>query len=200
MGEPGPSLPTPLATALVEEPVAAAAATGAKPCDFEAIFREFAPYVARVLPRMGVAASDLDDVAQDVFVAIHRALPQFEARSSLKSWVYGICIRTCSNYRQRAHRRRERLLGSVPERVMTNDPEQSLATRRALERLDVALARLPEAQRAAFVLYEIEELSIQEIAAALDCSKFTIYARLYAARRAVAAAVRAAVDEGHDHG
>ena len=162
-------------------------------------FRDYAPYVARVLPRMGVAASDLDDVVQDVFVAIHRALPQFEARSSLKSWVYGICIRTCSNYRQRAHRRRERLSGSLPERVTTSDPEQSLATRRALERLDAALAQLPAAQRAAFVLYEIEDLSMKEIAAALDCSKFTIYARLYAARRAVSAAMRDAKAEGHDH-
>jgi RNA polymerase sigma-70 factor (ECF subfamily) len=193
-------LPTPLATTLVDEPVAAAAATGAESRDFEAIFREFAPYVVRVLPRMGVAASDLDDVMQDVFVAIHRALPQFEARSSLKSWVYGICIRTCSNYRQRAHRRRERLSGSVPEVAITTDPEQSLMARRALERLDVALAQLPQPQRAAFVLYEIEELSIQEIAAALDCSKFTIYARLYAARRAVSAALRDAKGEGHDHG
>jgi RNA polymerase sigma-70 factor (ECF subfamily) len=180
------------------QPPAAPGSAGASR-EFAAIFDEFAPYLARVVPRMGVASADVEDVMQEVFVAIHRALPNFEGRSSLKSWVYGICIRTCSNYRQRAHRRRERLAANVPEIRVTHDPEQALTARRALTRLDAVLARLSEPQRAAFVLYEIEELSIQEIAAALGCSKFTIYARLYAARRAVAGALDDAPARGGDH-
>lgn len=164
---------------------------------FEAVFREFAPYVLRVLPRMGIAAADLDDVAQEVFLAVHRGLPGFDGRSSLRTWVYGICVRTCGNYRARAHRRHERVQASPPDAGHdAQSPERALETSRALFRLDAALARLPQAQRAAFVLFEIEQLAITEIAQALDCSKFTIYARLYAARRAVRAAMGEQVRKG----
>jgi len=152
---------------------------------FEPVFREFAPYVLRVLPRLGVAARDVEDVAQDVFVAVHRGLPTFERRSSLKTWVYGICIRTASNYRDRAHRRYERLDGELQERherIDTFTPARALESQRALQRLDAALARLGQAQRGVFVLHEIEGLGVREIAEALGCSKFTVYTRLYAAQ------------------
>jgi RNA polymerase sigma-70 factor (ECF subfamily) len=197
-------LTTPLARKLTAELVVAEPAACVHPPsaaadrDFNRIFREFAPYLARVLPRMGVRSADVDDVMQDVFVAIHRSLPGFEGRSSLKSWVYGICIRVCSNYRQRAHHRRERLSEAMPEPARDGDQERTLEARVALGRLDAALSALPALQRATFVLYEIEELSIREIAAALGCSKFTLYARLYAARRVVQLALRGKREE-EDH-
>jgi RNA polymerase sigma-70 factor (ECF subfamily) len=190
-----------LATAGPEPPVGVHPPAAAEPrasADFAAIFQELAPYVLRVLPRMGVAASDVDDVAQEVFLAVHRGLPGFEGRSSVRTWVYGICVRTCSNYRQRAHRRHERLEAAPQPDGDARDPERALSTGRALAKLDAALAQLPEAQRAVFVLFEIEQLAISEIAVALDCSKFTLYARLYAARRAVRAALGASAQEVAD--
>jgi RNA polymerase sigma-70 factor (ECF subfamily) len=157
---------------------------------FDQLFTELAPYVLRVLPRMGVAAADVEDVAQDVFVTVHRALPGFEGRSSVRTWVYGICIRVAGNYRQRAHRRHEQLM-AVPDEdsgpAHTRTPARELEARRALVALDRALNRLSDVQRAVFVLHEIEQLPITEIAAALKCPKFTVYARLYAARRSVQA-------------
>lgn len=154
--------------------------------EFEQIFRELAPYVLRVLPRLGVAARDVEDVAQDVFWAVHRGLPSFERRSSVKTWIYGICIRTVSNYRDRAHRRYEQLPGELEaERVELLTPARSYESQRALLRLDAALSALGETQRAVFVLHEIEGLSVLEIAEALRCSKFTVYSRLYAAQARV---------------
>jgi RNA polymerase sigma-70 factor (ECF subfamily) len=170
--------------------------------DFERIFREFAPYVLRVLPRLGVAARDVDDVAQDVFWAVHRALPGFEGRSSLKTWVYGICIRTCGNYRNRAHRRHELLAqASEPSDVLVEirTPASDLANRRALLALDAALSCLPEVQRAVFVLREVEALDVVEIADVLGCSKFTVYARLYAAQRSVRKRMGAHGTEASEH-
>jgi len=158
---------------------------------FEALFQEFAPYVMRVLPRMGVAERDLDDVVQEVFLAVYRALPTFEGRSSERTWVYGICIRTCSNYRQRAHRRHEQLPGTLPEAVHSHTPERALQTSSALAQLDAALATVQLRDREVFVLFEIEQLTVLEIAEALGCSKFTVYTRLYRARRAVSARMRA---------
>lgn len=169
-----------------------------EPIVFEALFRELAPYILRVLPRMGVAPSDLDDVAQDIFLAVHRGLPAFEGRSSVKTWVYGICIRACSNYRQRAHRRREHLVAETPALDDARSPERALLASRALSGLDGALAALPEPQRAVFVLFEIEQLAINEIAAAMVCSKFTAYARLYAARATILKAMRGHAPEAGD--
>ena len=162
---------------------------------FEQLFQDYAPYVMRVLPRMGVAERDLDDVLQEVFFAVFRALPGFEGRSSARTWVYGICIRTCSNYRQRAYHRREQM--STPPAALhahEQTPERALANRDALARLDQALAQLAPADRDSFVLFEIEQLTVLEIAEALGCSKFTVYTRLYRARRAVLAAMKEAPD------
>jgi RNA polymerase sigma-70 factor, ECF subfamily len=154
------------------------------------VFTELAPYVLRVLPRMGVAAADVEDVAQDVFLTVHRALPSFEGRSSVRTWVYGICIRVAGNYRQRAHRRHEQLMAAPGEQAPLRDtrtPARELEAQQALAALDAALNQLSEAQRAVFVLHEVEQLPVSEIAVALECPKFTVYARLYAARQSVRA-------------
>ena len=151
-----------------------------------------APYVLRVLPRMGVRAADLDDVAQEVFLAVHKGLASFEGRSQLRTWVYGICMRTCSNYRRRAHRKHEQITDApVQSASAAEGPERRAQTQQALSALDRALEALPEAQRSVFVLFEIEGIEITEIARAMDCSKFTAYARLYAARQRVTSALTA---------
>jgi RNA polymerase sigma-70 factor (ECF subfamily) len=175
-------------------PIATGAPLGsAGGADFETLFAELAPYVLRVLPRMGVAAPDVEDVAQDVFFTVHRALPGFEGRSSVRTWVYGICIRVAGNYRQRAYRRHEQLMAAPDEDaeyVDARTPARDLEARRSLAALDAALSRLSDVQRAVFVLHEVEQLPITEIATALECPKFTVYARLYAARRSVRAELR----------
>jgi RNA polymerase sigma-70 factor (ECF subfamily) len=154
--------------------------------EFNAVFSEMAPYVLRVLPRMGVRPADVDDVAQEVFLAVHQGLPRFEHRSQLRTWIYGICIRTCSNYRRRAHRRHEEATAEPVQVTHESEtPERRIGAQRALAALDGVLAKLSWPQREAFVLFEIEGLDMREVARALDCPKFTAYARLYAARRKV---------------
>jgi RNA polymerase sigma-70 factor, ECF subfamily len=192
------------AEVIPNEVAAADAGSSAEPAlaslraQFDQLFHEYAPYVLRVLPRMGVAERDLDDVVQEVFLAVFRALPGFEGRSSTRTWVYGICIRTCSNYRQRAHRRHERLPGALPDAAHQQTPERALQTSVALAQLDAALSKLSQPDREAFVLFEIEQLSAVEIAQALGCSKFTVYTRLYRARRAVSARMREPGEEATD--
>jgi RNA polymerase sigma-70 factor (ECF subfamily) len=173
-------------------PNAAAAAL-----DFEEVFRDMAPYVLRVLPRMGVREADVDDVAQEVFLGVHRGLAAFEGRSQLRTWIYGICIRTCSNYRRRAHRKHEQVTDAPAQNASPAEgPERRAQTRQALTALDRALEQLPIPQRSAFVLHEIEGLDMHEVARALDCPKFTAYARLYAARKHVTNALRSLLPEG----
>ena len=143
----------------------------------------------RVVRRMGVGGADVDDVVQEVFLAVHRGLPGFAGRSTLRTWIYGICIRACSNHRARAFRRRELLVLEVEAIEDRRNPERAAGHSAALGALDTALACLPASQRAVFVLFEIEGLDMREVAQAMGCSKFTAYARLYAARKHVSAAL-----------
>ena len=84
--------------------------------DFSQLFKEHAPFVLRVLRHLGVPASDLQDQAQEVFVAVHKGLASFAGRSSLRTWIYGICVHVASNHRRRAYVRRERAVAELPER------------------------------------------------------------------------------------
>ena len=147
------------------------------------MFSELAPYVMRMLPRLGITPADVEDVCQEVFVTVHAKLPTFEGRSAVRTWVYGICLRVASNHRDRAYRRREQPRAELPVQTCHPRQERELSQQRTLQQLDVALGALLPAQREAFVLHAIEELDVKEIAEVQGVSKFTVYARLYAARK-----------------
>jgi RNA polymerase sigma-70 factor, ECF subfamily len=68
--------------------------------EFRALFAAEFGFVARALLRLGVREADVMDVAQEVFVAVHRELAQFDAQQSLKSWLYGFARRFAANYRR----------------------------------------------------------------------------------------------------
>jgi RNA polymerase sigma-70 factor (ECF subfamily) len=169
--------------------------TAAARPEFRAIFREHAPYVWRVLRRLGVAESDVEDVAQEVFLVVHRRLAEFEGRSRLRTWIYGICLRTASDHRRRAHVRRELATDRPPERVGSAPQPRELEQRQARAILDGALERLGDDKRAVFVLFEIEELTMKEVAEAIGCPLQTAYSRLHAARRDLRDALATVRDE-----
>jgi RNA polymerase sigma-70 factor (ECF subfamily) len=173
-----------------DSPPAAAAAPGSP--EFAAIFREYAPFVWRALRRMGVEERDTEDVLQEVFVAVHKKLATFEQRSTLRTWLYGICLHKALDHRRRAHVRHEVMNGTVPERSSPPRQEHAVLVTRARERLDAVLETLDDAKRAVFVLFEWEGLSMHEIAELTATPLQTAYARLYAARAQVQ---RALADE-----
>jgi RNA polymerase sigma-70 factor (ECF subfamily) len=152
------------------------------PLTFEAVFQENSPFVWRVLRRLGVGDADLEDVCQDVFVVLHRRLGDFDGRTTLRAWIYGICVRVASEHRRRPHRRHEEL-AEPPDVVVPAPQLEALARRRTVEALDRALGTLDDDKRAVFVLYEIEQLSIKEICDILGCPAQTAYSRLHAARK-----------------
>ena len=159
---------------------------------FEQVFAENAPFVWRALRRLGVREADVEDVCQDVFLVVHRQLPGFEGRSSLQTWLYGISLRAASSYRRRPHRMREEIASTPPEESVPAPQDDDLERKRALARLDAALDALDDDKRAVFVLYELEQLSMAEIAEATGCPVQTAYSRLHAARRLVEASLERA--------
>lgn len=150
---------------------------------FATLFADHAPYVLRVMRHLGVAERDLQDQCQEVFVAVFRGLSGFAGRSALRTWIYGICVRVASNHRRRAHVRRERPVSELPEQVAPAVQDEALEARRGHPALRRWLDELAPEQRDVFVLYELEELSMKEVAEACGCPLQTAYSRLHAARR-----------------
>ncbi len=167
---------------------AEAAEAADEPVELRAIYRLHARFVWLSLQRLGVYPSDLDDVAQDVFVIVHRRLDTFDRRARITTWLFGICMRVAANYRRRRRWTRELLSGWAEDErpallvaaddVLVRREEREIAER-ALDRLDVA-------KRATFVMFEIESLSCLEIAELMNVPIGTVYSRLHGARRQLA--------------
>jgi RNA polymerase sigma-70 factor, ECF subfamily len=163
----------------------ASATTAQTPVDaheFARLFAAEAPRVWRVLRRLGVPPADVEDVCQEVFLVIYRRWAEFRGESSMRTWIYGIALRKAIGHRRRTHVRKARPLAERDEPAVA--PEQCHDLERAWTRqvLQAALDKLGDGKREVFVLYELEQLTMREVAAALELPLHTAYSRLYAAR------------------
>lgn len=130
---------------------------------------------------LGVRPADLRDIVHDVFVAAWQSLDTFEGRSSHRTWLFGIAANVARNSRARAFVRRE--VFEVRDGPSSNDdPEQDAQISEAREILHRLLDALPEAQREAFLLFELGGLTGAEIAELTGAPVQTVFSRLRAAR------------------
>ncbi len=162
---------------------------------FTRVFEEHADYVHRILHHMRVPPSDIEDVLQEVFLVVHRRLPELEPRASLRTWLWEIAWRTASDHRRRAHRRYE----EASERLDLLEasaarPDHEAARREEMRALERALSRLPEEQRMVFVMFDVEGVPMDRIASAMECPLKTAYSRLRLAREALRAALAGQVE------
>jgi RNA polymerase sigma-70 factor (ECF subfamily) len=149
--------------------------------EFRAIFAEHYTFVWRTLAHFGVPKAALDDTTQEVFAVVHRRLGDYDGRTALRSWLWGIARRCASSW-QRGEQRSRRRLEVVQEPRGPAVPDEELEQRRALELIESCLATLDEAHRDVLVLTEIEGLSAPEIAEILGIKLNTVYSRLRVAR------------------
>ncbi len=156
---------------------------------FAEVFRAYSVFVWRVLLRLGVADADLDDVAQEVFLGVHRNLHNFEGRCTLRTWIYGICHRRALDYRRRASVRPDLYADEPPEQSVDAAQEQGVVAAQAREHLCRVLDELDDDKRTVFVLFDVEGIPMEEIAEIVGCPLQTAYSRLYAARRKLEAAL-----------
>lgn len=160
------------------------------------VFDEHAGYVWRTFRHLGIPDADVEDLCQEVFVVVHRKLGEFEGRSSLKTWLYGICVRVASDFRRRAHVRNERAQADPAEHLAAAGELRPDASAEARASLEALLSELDDDKRTVLVLYEIEGLTMKEIAEVVGCPLQTAYSRLHAARERVQALVLAARARG----
>jgi RNA polymerase sigma-70 factor (ECF subfamily) len=160
------------------------------PLDFRAIYERWFDEVSRWIRAMGGPEADREDLVQDVFLVVHRRLPDFDGQN-VAGWLYQI-----ARHRVRDFRRLlwvKHMFGSVPlsESLPKGgaSPAESLETkekRRTLERL---LGKLNESERAALVLFEIDGYSGEEIAEIQGVPINTVWARIHKARKKLKASL-----------
>jgi RNA polymerase sigma-70 factor, ECF subfamily len=138
--------------------------------------------VWRALRRLGVLASMLDDAAQQVFMIAARKLETIDPAGE-KPYLLGIAVRVASDARRTTARRREVVEEAGGERVDSRpSPEELVDQKRARELLDDVLLAMPMDLRAAFTMFEIEGMSVPEVAGALGIPQGTAASRLRRAR------------------
>ncbi len=148
----------------------------------DGVYRDHVDFVVRIARHLSVPAAHVEDVVHDVFLVVHRRLPDYDPRGSLRSWLYGITSRVVMHHRRKAGRlsRRER---HAPVPRPPPSPEEDIARRQAARAVEACLAELDEGKRMVFVLADVEQMSAPEIAAVLGLKVNTVYSRLRLARR-----------------
>jgi RNA polymerase sigma-70 factor (ECF subfamily) len=157
---------------------------------FDQIYHEYFDFVWRCTRSFGVPEEAMDDVVQEIFIVVQKRLHTLEKGQALRSWIYGIVRRSVSTSR-RSRRTRDAHSAAEAASAAASGPSPLEAAEQAerLRILSVVLERLDKAKREVFVLAEIAELSVPEIADTLGIPVNTAYSRLRAARQAFDAAL-----------
>jgi RNA polymerase sigma-70 factor, ECF subfamily len=163
-------------------------------------------YQRRIERLIGRMVRDVDlvpDLAQETFLRAYRALPQFRGDAQFYTWLYRIAVNTAKKAMVELSRNpvmtESALRGKddddetyVPGRELTTDetPETVIAAQEIAQAVNTAMDALPEDLRQAIVLREIEGMSYEDIAAAMDCPIGTVRSRIFRAREAISAKVK----------
>ncbi len=158
---------------------------------FQAVYAKYFDFVWATARRLGVETSAVDDVVQEIFIAVHGSLPSVQRPEALKSWIYSVARRTISNHHRALRARGGKGNTVVDEQLESSQPTPFEVTQKNsdLQVLANLLSELDEPKREVFALVELEEMSVPEVADALDIPVNTAYSRLRAARLAFEAAV-----------
>lgn len=161
---------------------------------FATVYREQLDYVWQSLRRLGVAPQDLEDVAHEVFLVVHRRLGDYDRTRPLRPWLFGIAYRVASEHRRRVQRRNEREEEDVAASSDVS-PLKEVVKREAIALAQRALDAIDEEARVVFVLAELDGVAVTDVAASLEIPVNTAYTRLRRARLAVAGALTGGRDE-----
>jgi len=179
--------------ALAGEPAGAggpreSAGSGPRPLTFAEVYGEHAPTVARWAARLGGPAADVEDITQEVFVVVNRRLKEFRVDGRMSTWLFGITSKVAANERRR-RKVRQWWLRLAPGAA----DDAPAPVEGALEQLEKrerrvlfhrVLDQLSERHRQALVLFELEEMSVDEVAAHLGLRSGNTRVLLHRARSA----------------
>jgi RNA polymerase sigma-70 factor, ECF subfamily len=154
---------------------------------FESIYTKYFDFVWSSVRRLGVSSAATDDVVQEVFIVIHSRLYTLEHPQALRSWIYGIVRRTVSGY-HRSRRVKEAsgagLAAEPNAQPLPSTPADLVEQNDKVKLLFILLEELDEPKREVFMMAELAELTVPNIAEILEIPLNTAYSRLRAARQA----------------
>jgi RNA polymerase sigma-70 factor (ECF subfamily) len=150
---------------------------------FEGIYAEYFDFTWRVLRNLIGHSRGVEDAAQEVWTVVHRRLVDFEQRSSVRTWLFGIAVNVARN--QRRMESKHHALELLPELVPSHgtDPEAARAASETWRSLTRFIAALDEHDCAIFVSSVIEDLSAKETSEALGVGVMIVYQRVRTLRR-----------------
>ena len=173
---------------------------------FDLLVRKYQHKVVKLVLRYVRNPAEAEDIAQEAFIKAYRALPQFRGDSAFYTWMYRIAINTAKN--SLASRDRSPIAYdldlTVPEEshsVQTklqdpDTPEGMALTEEIRQIVNSAIEALPEELKTAIVLRELDGLSYEEIAAAMECPVGTVRSRIFRAREAIDKRLREVFEGG----
>ncbi|MGA2549832.1 MAG: RNA polymerase sigma factor RpoE [Burkholderiaceae bacterium] len=167
---------------------------------FELLVLKYQRKINRLVSRLVRDAAEIEDVTQEAFIKAYRALPQFRGDSAFYTWLYRIAINTAKNYLASQGRRAPTTTDNAADEAETfddadqlrdiNTPESLLMSKQVGETVNRAMEALPEELRTAIQLREIEGMSYEDIALAMECPIGTVRSRIFRARESIAAELR----------
>jgi RNA polymerase sigma-70 factor (ECF subfamily) len=170
---------------------------------FDLLVLRYQHKVVKLVARLLRDPTEAEDVAQDAFVKAYRALGSFRGDSAFYTWLYRIAVNTARNSmaaRQRRPLDYEADLGENEQSVVesrmrhSDTPEAAALTDEIHRTVNRAVEALPEDLRTAIILREIEGLSYEEIAAAMECPVGTVRSRIFRAREAIDRSLKPLLD------
>ncbi len=164
---------------------------------FAELVAQFEKGVYRLCYRFFNDENDAMDATQEVFIRIYRALPGFEGRSSLKTWIYRIASNTCITIAGKRRREKDGLLQTIinwwsdrnvetPEEELIDNETRQLNQKMVAEKLE----KLPETYRMPVILKDIEGLSLEKISEILEVPVGTVKSRINRGRRMLQESLR----------
>jgi RNA polymerase sigma-70 factor (ECF subfamily) len=175
---------------------------------FNLLVEKYQRKLARLLSRFIRDPAEVEDVTQEAFIKAYRALPAFRGDSAFYTWLYRIGINTAKNYLMALGRRAPTSTEVEAEEAEgfdegeqlrdINTPESALLTSEIAETVNRTIEQLPEELRTAIQMREIEGMSYEDIAKAMDCPIGTVRSRIFRAREAIAEQLRPLLDTSKD--
>ena len=186
LAETAPIVPSPIlaeprprhAAALADDAQLIAACRRGEARAMEMLYHQYKRRVFGMAHRI-VGASDAEEVAQEVFVRVFRALGNFRGDSALSTWIYRLTVNAALSHLAKRGRRQE-----VSDEALAELPAPPAVERDSglAARIESALGQLPAGYRAILVLHDVEGLSHEECAAILECRVGTCKSQLHKAR------------------
>ena len=174
---------------------------------FDLLVSKYHQRVIRLISRLVRNPAEVEDIAQEAFIKAYRSIGQFRGDSAFYTWLYRIAVNSAKNALKASNRRpipmsdlmksdenEEGEAWPVESAIDFQTPEALLASRQVAQTVDAAIQSLAEDLRTAIMLREIEGLTYEEIAEAMNCPIGTVRSRIFRARETIAKQLRPLLD------